>query len=303
MNILVIGGSYFYGKAFVKMVSKDHSITVFNRGTVKEELSGIRYIKGDRHDIEAVRAISGDYDVVVDFCAYEAGDIEGIVHNLKSSIRQYIFISTVDVYKRGVDGYKTEETEYEDRLDAMSEDDGASDSVLGVNQVAAYINGKIALERELKALSEKNGFAYTILRPAILYGEGNYAGREDLLLRYIREAHILPMVVGAEGSFQMVHVEDAAAAICLCLGNDSSYNESYNLCGDEIITYESFYETLSKYAGTDFKPIRMNVSSALEQGAPTPFPLTKEESELYSNEKSKKLGVSYRSLDEGMAQI
>lgn len=330
MKILVLGGSYFYGKAFVKMAAGEHEITVFNRGTVSMEDYGVSQVTGDRHDADVIRSVEDDFDVIVDFCGYQKGDIELMISNLKKLPKQYIFISTVDVYKRGIEGYKTEETEYEDRLGAITGGDGQADgmstadeagqkegmptageaaqtdaaSKSGVAQVAAYITGKIQLERELKELADKCGFVYTILRPAILYGEGNYAGREDLIIRYMKEAHILPMVVGAEGSFQMLYVEDAANAICRCLGNEIAFNQSYNLCGDETVTYDIFYDALKKSVDAEYKEIRMNVQSAIEQGAPTPFPLTKEETELYSNEKSKReLELVYTSLTEGLGRL
>jgi len=33
MNLLVIGGSYFYGRVFVMEAAGDHQITLLNRGT------------------------------------------------------------------------------------------------------------------------------------------------------------------------------------------------------------------------------------------------------------------------------
>ena len=33
MKILVIGGSYFYGRVFVMLTAPQHEITVVNRGT------------------------------------------------------------------------------------------------------------------------------------------------------------------------------------------------------------------------------------------------------------------------------
>lgn len=294
MNILVIGGSYFYGKAFVrkavcKGISDACDITLLNRGNVSMEEYHVRQVRGDRHHIDVVKTLDNHFDVIVDFCGYNKGDIDMLVSNIKYKPEQYIFISTVDVYKRGISGLKTEDTPYEDRLSADQ------------SEAAVYIKGKIELERELMALSEKYGMAYTIVRPAILYGAGNYAPRENLLIRYMKEAHILPMVVGAEGEFQMVNVEDAADAICRCIGNEKAYNQCFNLCGDEVLTYDRLYDALKMTVDADYKEIHMNVQSALEQGAPTPFPLTKEETELYSNEKSKRmLSVRYMKLTEGL---
>ena len=33
MNLLVIGGSYFYGRVLVMEAVKEHTVTVLNRGT------------------------------------------------------------------------------------------------------------------------------------------------------------------------------------------------------------------------------------------------------------------------------
>lgn len=47
MKILVIGGSYFYGRVFVMQAVKEHDITVLNRGTYSMENLGVKQIKGD----------------------------------------------------------------------------------------------------------------------------------------------------------------------------------------------------------------------------------------------------------------
>ena len=50
MKILVIGGSYFYGRVFVMEAVKEHEVTVVNRGTYSMEKMGVTQITGDRGD-------------------------------------------------------------------------------------------------------------------------------------------------------------------------------------------------------------------------------------------------------------
>ena len=103
MNILVLGGSYFLGKHFIDMAKKEHKITVFNRGSRPLMIPDIVEISGERHDGNALLQIPQQhFDAVVDFCAYNKNDIEFIFQNLKATFDQYIFISTCDVYKRGL---------------------------------------------------------------------------------------------------------------------------------------------------------------------------------------------------------
>lgn len=115
MRLLVIGGSYFYGRVFVMEAAKEHDITVLNRGTYSMEEFGVTQVKGERHDAEAFAACKNDYDAVIDFCAYEAGDVDFVVKHLPGGIGQYILISTVDVYERGSGVVKTEDCAMERR--------------------------------------------------------------------------------------------------------------------------------------------------------------------------------------------
>ena len=41
MNLLVIGGSYFYGRVFVMEAVKEHTVTVLNRGTYSMKEFGV----------------------------------------------------------------------------------------------------------------------------------------------------------------------------------------------------------------------------------------------------------------------
>lgn len=294
MKILVLGGSYFYGRVFTMLAAKEHELTLLNRGTYSMSEFGVTHLKGDRHDrniLGQLKESRMEFDAVVDFCGYTPGDIRILLEHLSCKIKQYIFISTVDVYERGIKGFKNEETPYETR------------SIRG--EAGEYIEGKIRLEKELKEVCLQEDIAYTILRPAILYGPYNYAPREALYIQMAVQNHLLPRIVDAVGKFQFTYVKDAANAICRCLLNEKAYGHAFNLCGDEVLDYGVFTDSLEKAASKE-NPIpleqsRMTAEQAKEQGIPLPFPVYEEETELYSNEKSKQeLGISYTSLAEGM---
>lgn len=289
MKILVIGGSYFYGRVFVMLAAKEHDVTVVNRGTYSVAELGAKQIKGDRKDEALWKSIEEDYDVIVDFCAYEEGDIDRVLENMKGKVRQYIFISTVDVYQRGLEGLKGEETPLETR------------TLPG--ETGAYIAGKVALEREVREACDRRGMSVTVIRPAILYGPFNYAPRESAYIQLMVQNHILPRITDATGSFQFVYVKDAAEAVMKCLLNPKAYGQAYNLCGEEILTYERFFEELKGAADVEINEISLTAGEAERQGAPLPFPVTEAETELYSNEKGKaQLGLNYIGITEGMTR-
>lgn len=289
MKILVIGGSYFFGRVFVMLAAKEHDVTVVNRGTCSVAELGAKQIKGDRKEEGVWKSIEDDYDCVVDFCAYEKGDIARVLENMPGRIRQYIFISTVDVYERGINGLKGEETPLETR------------PLPG--EAGAYIAGKVALEREVREQCGKRDISCTVLRPAILYGPLNYAPRESVYIRLLARNRVLPRITDAAGSFQFVYVKDAAQAVLSCLLNPRAYGQAYNLCGEEVLTYDAFFRELGKASDVEAREIPLTAREAESQGLPLPFPLTEAETELYSNEKSKEeLGLRYMDIGEGMAR-
>lgn len=297
MKILVIGGSYFYGRVFVMEAAKKHGVTVVNRGTYSMESFGVTQVTGNRGDASLWQAVTTDYDVLVDFCGYKEGDVANVLEHIAGHIGHYIFISTVDVYQRGLSGYKDESTLLETRRFP--------------GEAGEYIMGKVALERELAQVCGQRDIPYTILRPAILYGPFNYAPRESVFIQLMVQQGLLPRITDADGRFQLIYVKDAAQAVIKCMGNDKAFGQSYNLCGDEVVTYDMLADALLKGAGkikkdrkeTPIRELLMTMQEAEQQGLPLSFPVTEAETELCSNEKSKaELGMEYINLEEGMAR-
>ena len=203
MKILIAGGTYFLGRAFVlKLIEEkakpgskyeDAQICLLNRGSrpSPEGITGI--IRADRHDEKALKSCEAggkDFDLIVDFCAYGEGDIASLVENLNVRFEQYIFISTCDVYTHFSGEPQDEEAELEERLYPGQEGD--------------YIRGKVKLEAELvRVCSDKNAH-YTSIRPSVIYGPGNYAPREGIYFNWIEKASQILQPFDATGSFQPV---------------------------------------------------------------------------------------------------
>ena len=76
---------------------------------------------------------------------------------------------------------------------------------------------------------------------------------------------------------------------------------AYNLCGEEILTYDAFFRELGRASDAEAQEISLTAREAEDKGLPLPFPVTEAETELYSNEKGKEqLGLSYVDIAEGM---
>lgn len=256
MKVLVIGGSYFYGRVFVMQEAQRQEITLVNRGTYSMEDMGVTQIRGDRRDPVLWRELSGEYDVVVDFCAYEQGDIRCVLDNMPVRPSQYIAVSTVDVYRRGTGGYKGEDTPFEER------------QLPG--EAGAYIAGKVALEKELRQTCMELGVSWTVLRPGILYGPYNYAPRESVYIQMMVQQQILPRITDADGQFQLVYVKDAAEALQRCLCNPQTFGKAYNICMKETMTYEGMADMLLRVSDMPVRELPMTVDQAQRQGCRCP---------------------------------
>ena len=182
MRILVLGGTYFLGRSFVKAAeARGDEVFFINRGNRREilsesELRNTYFL--DRHDIKALSEVDpGHIDVLVDFCAYNEGDIRLILENAGFSIGQYIFVSTTDVYRRGTGKLPvTEDAELESR------DFGG--------EAGGYILGKVALEKEVRKLLAQ-GAQIDALRS------------ENPVLKMVDFENIYPIEKACKTSFEM----------------------------------------------------------------------------------------------------
>ncbi len=302
MKILVIGGSYFFGRVFIMQMRKtalakaalDSEITVVNRGSYSMESFGVKQVTGDRHDAATWQQCGDDYDVIVDFCGYNRGDIELVLRNLRGTVKQYIFISTVDVCRRDNTGGKAvllkEEAPYEDR--PLTGDAGE------------YILGKVALEKELACSCADRNIAYTVIRPAFMYGPYNYAPRESVFIGSMVRDKRLYRITGCDGSFQCTYVADAAQAVIESLLNGKTYGKAYHICGSEHITYERFADALEragKAEKIEFEVRSLPFYAAAAQGIELPFPVAASETVYYDNSRSiQDINMKYTAFEEGM---
>lgn len=284
MNILVIGGSYFLGPAFIRQaLEKGHDLTVFNRGNRPLGIEGVRKIQGDRTKGSDLKKIEGTFDATLDLCAYEKGDIDLVKDVLSDRTGRYVFISTVDVYKRGEGKRLDESAELETR------DFGG--------EAGAYILGKAALEREISKYGN-----YSVLRPSVIYGPGNYAPRENIYFKWIESAGQILEPSPSDGFFQAVYVGDVAEAALRACSDVKYLNRAFNVTDGKHITYEEFTGILKKACDKSFEVIKITPEEAFEAQVPFPFPITLTESEDYDGSAIAETGFEFTDICEGMTR-
>ena len=171
-----------------------------------------------------------------------------------------------------------------------------------LNEVGLYTYRKMLLEKELQKVHEQNHFAYTILRPAFVFGPYNYAPRESWFIQNVIQNHSVYYPSDSTGHFQMIYIKDAAEAIIRCIQSEKSHNEAYNLSAPEVLTYQTFLDELHNASDVDFTEQNVTVARSLTARIPFPFPLTEAESELFDGSKlTDELSLTYTPFSEALA--
>ena len=100
MNILVLGGSVFLGRAMVsEALALGADVTVFNRNRSGTTPEGARQLVGDRTvaaDLEQLRA--GEWDLVVDTCGYVPAEVTLTAELLADRAAHYAFVSSINAW-------------------------------------------------------------------------------------------------------------------------------------------------------------------------------------------------------------
>lgn len=288
-SILVIGGSAFVGRVFSIQISKkdDFDLHVVNRGQFPLNLKNVKEYKCDRHTPIMIARILPkiDFDAIVDFCAYNPGEVSSLLEVLKGRFKQYIVISTASVYEPNDHRIKTET----DPIVTKTEGGRVSD----------YIYNKVLVERETAATCAKLGVPYTIFRPTFIYGPFNYSQRESWFVELIARGHVVPVPIDATARFSMVYVFDIARALETCIGSEKAFNQIFNLSAPEEITYTMLLESFEKFNGGPFMSRPVTLDEIIDENIPLPFPLT--EDALYSGKKfSDTFDFEYTPFMEGM---
>ncbi len=100
MNILVLGGTNFFGKHLVtKLLSQGHVVSIATRGLAKDDFENkVNRITLDRTIEQSVKnALKGNfYDVICDNTCYSSNELKYVLENVNCN--KYVLTSTGSVY-------------------------------------------------------------------------------------------------------------------------------------------------------------------------------------------------------------
>lgn len=238
MNLLIIGGTGILSTAVVNAaVEKGFSISMINRGRNTSMINRkAELLVGDITNTEQIKGLLNGrtFDIVIDFLVWNKEQLERSLSLFSSICKQYVFISSAQVYNTSIDHILCEDSEK-------------------VQPLWKYSVHKYEAEEYLKDYCNNHDLKYTIIRPGVNYGDtripyGMYPaiGMHWTMIERIK--HGKPIITWNKGlnKLNITHVDDFAKGVVGLLGNASAYNESINVVGDGIYTWRDVLEIVGK---------------------------------------------------------
>jgi 2'-hydroxyisoflavone reductase len=111
MKILSIGGTRFFGRAFVELAARrGHEVTVFHRGESEpEDFPDVEHVHGDRN--AGVEILEGrSWDAVLDTWAFVPREVRELAEVIGDRVGHYTLVSSLSVHPDDLPAGATEDT-------------------------------------------------------------------------------------------------------------------------------------------------------------------------------------------------
>lgn len=279
MRTLVLGGTQFVGRRLVEaLLAAGHEVTALNRGT-RSPVPGSASLRADRHTKGDVgTALAGrQFDAAFDVSAYKPEETAEVVQALAGRVGRFVHISTGAVYS------------------AEAAMPWMEDSPRRSTEPASYGSDKARCEDVLFAAHAARGFPAVVLRPSYVYGPCNHLYREAYF--YDRAEAGRPILVPAGGrKVQFVHVDDLAAATILAAERAGVAGETFNVAGDEAVTFDLLARLATGAAGVEPDVVAAPASPALA----ALFPFADFDIAMSAGKVRARLDATFRPLAQGL---
>ena len=240
-KVLIIGGAGFISQEIARALVKDE-FEVFSLSRQTQPKAG-NWIQGDLNHLLKHEVIkSTQWDSVILNRAFTAEDVTNAL--AIPHVKHWILSSTVSVYR-----YCKHKTPYKEDQ-ALTPPDENWDDIHW-----KYARGKLEAEKALIA----SGNSYSILRPTIVFGPNDVAGRTQWYVDRIMKGTPIAVTQNSH-RFSLVSPIDAGQAFALVARNRSK--GIYNVAADEIFTLQEFVSSLSQALGKPQPPSSNNKEEA-----------------------------------------
>jgi uncharacterized protein YbjT (DUF2867 family) len=228
-SVCLLGGTGFVGQAVADALSPlGVRIRVVTRSEPRAAalrvLPTAEVAVGDVHDGDFLRRAFDNMDAVV--------NLVGILHE---SRRQTFRACHAELPRKVASACHAAGVQHLLHMSALA---AAADAP------SAYLRSKA--EGEARVRAESGVTAFTILRPSVIFGEGD--AFLNLFATMVRRLPVIPLAA-ADAKFQPIWVEDVARCFAGALGNPRCFGQAYDLCGPHAFTLRRLVELVGEITG------------------------------------------------------
>lgn len=110
---------------------------------------------------------------------------------------------------------------------------------------------KIIAEQDIARICGQKGVVYTVLRTSLTYGLGMNDAITRLYKFFARYGYFPRHLTVKDGVLKPVHVDDLAIAAIQILNSEKTYNNKYNLVGNERLSVRDIAEKIQEFVMDD----------------------------------------------------
>ena len=281
MNILVLGGTRFFGKLLVeRLIKEGHDVTILTRGQMADPFGdSVDRIKCLRSDNNMMRNCLSrkKFDIVYDHICFSSDDA-AITCDIfgKGHVGKYIFISSMYVYQ-GQEGLLKEGDFKPDDHEIQ----------MGSRAIFSYEEGKRAAE---VYFARKANFPVVSVRFPIVMSRDDYTGRfAHYISRIIFDKNIyLPQ---PQGRMNFINADDAAEFLFWL--KDQNYTGPINAATKKSFNTNELVDKLSDILGK-----KAQVVSEARKSDESFYPYHREDNMVMDVSRATSLGYQFSPFDD-----
>jgi nucleoside-diphosphate-sugar epimerase len=277
MNILIFGGTHFFGKHLVRQLCDEgHRVTVGSRGNSPIH-SGlpVEHLTLDRFAKRSVRNALGttrNWDIVFDQICFTAGDAAISTKLLEGRVGRYIHTSTISVYTKQGEVAEADFNPFSYPYDS------------NLSTRPFYGEGKCQAEA---CYFQRATFPVAAIRLPVVLGSDDYTGRLDFHIRHVLDGK--PLLIPNPNAESCYISSTEAADFIRWIGEKTSFTGPVNACADGRISIGDLLKLIENASGR-----KAIVQSTCDDADTSPF--TGGESWYANNALAHRLGYKFTKL-------
>lgn len=284
MNILVLGGTRFFGKKLVELcIENGHDVTILTRGQSGNPFgTAVKQLIVNRDDRDALENALAHtaWDIVYDNICYSPNEAHTICELLKGKTKKLVFTSTLSTYE--VDGKVKKEEDF---------DPYHYQILMGDRNEFSYGEGKRQAEA---VLFKEASFPVVAVRFPIVMGEHDYTRR--LHFHVERILHDQPISLPNIDA-QMSYITDEEAANFLYFAGMTPIEGPYNATASGAMSLKELLALIEEKSGKRAKIslVGGDEESQSPYGVPADWYMT--------NAKAEKAGFTFSQLHDWLPKL